>query len=92
MVVKNNRHGGGRGRPPHGRRTPPPASTGQEQRYLQQIKDERSAIVAMLTDGSSVHGVIEYFDRDMVKITRPEGPHCFVRKSDIRYIREETAD
>jgi sRNA-binding regulator protein Hfq len=94
MADRKKRQGGGRGRgrPPHGRRTPPPASTGHEDRYLQQIKDARSAIVVTLTDGSSVHGVIEYFDRDMIKITRPEGPHFFARKSDIRYIREERED
>jgi hypothetical protein len=42
-----------------------------------------------LVDGREVEGVIEYFDRDMVKVTRPEGPHVFVRKSDIRYMYEE---
>ena len=88
MGAKKKRFVGGRGRPPLGRRTPPPASTGKEQGYLQKIKAARTRIVAMLTDGRSVHGIIEYFDRDMVKITRPEGPHFFVRKSDIRYIIE----
>jgi hypothetical protein len=94
MANKKKRHGGGRGRgrPPHGRRTPPPASTGKEQRYLKELKEARTAVVAELTDGRSVEGVIEYFDRDMVKITRPEGPHFFVRKSDIRYLREQAKD
>lgn len=90
MAVKNRRFGGGRGRPPHGRRLPPPASTGQEEGYLQKIKEARTPIVAALSDGRSVRGVIEYFDRDMIKIARSKGPHFFVRKSDIRYIREET--
>ena len=94
MAFKNKRRGGGRGRgrPPHDRRMPPPASTGKEQGYLKEIKEARTAVVAELTDGRSVHGVIEYFDRDMIKITRPEGPHFFVRKSEIRYIREETKE
>ena len=39
-------------------------------------------------DGTEVRGHIEYYDTDMIKITRPEGPHFFVRKSDIRYIIE----
>ena len=92
MTARKRRHGGGsgRGRQPHGRRVPPPASTGKEQRYLKELKESRTAVVAELTDGRSVDGVIEYFDRDMVKITRPEGPHFFVRKTDIRYVEEPT--
>jgi hypothetical protein len=42
-----------------------------------------------LVDGRRVQGVVEYFDRDMVKITRPSGPHVFIRKEDIRYLHEE---
>ena len=60
-----------------------------EQKYLAQVKEKRSPVVAMLTDGRRVSGVIEYFDRDMVKITRPSGPHFFIRKADIRYIHED---
>ena len=45
-------------------------------------------LVAYLLDGTEVRGHIEYYDTDMIKITRPEGPHFFVRKSDIRYIVE----
>ena len=79
-------HGGSRSVP--GRRKAPPPATGHEAEYLQQVKDARAKVVVRLADGQSVEGVVEYFDRDMVKITRPEGPHVFVRKSDIRYLEE----
>jgi len=76
----------GRGAP--GRRKVPPSATGQEAAYFQRVKDARAAVVVHLTNGTRVEGVVEYFDRDMIKITRPEGPHVFVRKADIRYIYE----
>jgi hypothetical protein len=92
MGTRKKRHGAGRGRQDRGRRIPPPAATGEEQRYLKRIKDARSEIVAVLADGRRVHGIVEYFDRDMVKITRPQGPHFFIRKSDIRHIHEVTEE
>ena len=39
-----------------------------------------------LLSGETVHGVIEYYDREMIKVTRPEGPNLFIRKQEIRYI------
>jgi len=74
---------------PQGRRTPP-AATGREAEYLKVVKEARTPMVLYLVDGRRVEGVIEYFDREMVKVTRPEGPHFFVRKSDIRYMHEES--
>ena len=86
---KKRRDGGRRGGPP--RRKAPPDATGAEAAYLQQVKDERTPLVVHLVSGQTVDGVIEYFDRDMIKVTRPAGPHVFVRKSDIRYMEEADA-
>jgi len=69
-------------------KTPPGESTGEELRYLQTTKDSRAPVVVVLTAGDEFHGVIEYFDRDMIKLTRPDGPNVFIRKSDICYISE----
>lgn len=85
---KKGRPPGGRGGPRAPRRKLPPDGTGEELAYLQKVKEARTPLVVHLLDGRLVEGVIEYFDRDMVKITRPEGPHFFVRKSDIRYFEE----
>jgi len=72
---------------PSRRKVPPPA-TGLEAEYLKAVKEARTPMVVQLASGKQVEGVIEYFDRDMIKVTRPEGPHVFVRKSDIRYMHE----
>lgn len=92
-------HGGGRGwkpqeprgggRPGHARRMPPPDSTGAEAAYLAKNKDARTRMVVRLLDGEEVRGVIEYYDRDMIKINRTDGPNVFIRKQHIRYMFED---
>jgi small nuclear ribonucleoprotein (snRNP)-like protein len=67
---------------------PPPDATGSEARYIRELKESVRPLIVHLTDGSEVRGHIEYYDVDMIKLTRPDGPHLFVRKSDIRYIVE----
>ena len=74
-----------------GRRTPPPEATGAEARYLLQVKEAATPVVVKLVDGETVRGVIEYYDRDMIKVNRDSGPNVFIRKSSIRYLYEETA-
>ncbi len=48
-------------------------------------------MVVQLLDGESIRGWIEYYDRDMVKINRTDGPNLFVRKSRIRYMYKDPA-
>jgi len=91
--------GSGGGRPPHGppvshgqppRRMPPSDSTGAEVGYLLRNKEGRTPMVVRLLDGEDVRGVIEYYDRDMIKINRTDGPNVFIRKRHIRYMYEDT--
>ena len=37
----------------------------------------------------SVRGWIEYYDRDMVRLTRDDKPNLFIFKHDILYIAED---
>ena len=71
------------------RHGPPPEFTGAEAAYLFRNKEARSSMVVRLADGEEVRGIIEYYDRDMVKINRTEGPNLFIRKSQIRYMHRE---
>ena len=71
------------------RRGPPPEFTGAEAAYLFRNKEARTPMVVRLSGGELVRGIIEYYDRDMVKINRTEGPNLFIRKSQIRYMHRE---
>ena len=81
---KRSRSGGRR--PPATKRTPPPESTGKEAEYLAKTKEDRTPVAVMLLDGQLVEGVIEYYDRAMIKITVDSGPNLFIRKDQIRYL------
>ena len=83
---------GGRGaesRMADGRRATPPESTGAEANYLFKNKEASTAMVLRLSDGDEVRGIIEYYDRDMIKINRTTGPNLFIRKDQIRYMYKD---
>lgn len=91
--MSEGRNGGKRERRPGssrtGKRSYPPQSTGGELGFFSSHRESRETVTVRLRDGREIHGVVEYYDRDMVKINREVGPHLFVRKRDIRYVRED---
>ncbi len=87
-MPKNFRtRGGGAAKPP-GRRPPPAETTGAEARFLNEVKEKHAPVVVELSDGLRMIGRVEYFDRDMIKLTRPGGANVFLKKSDVRLIQE----
>jgi host factor-I protein len=86
---RGRRPAGEAGHPPAPRRMPPPESTGAEAEYLARHREERTPMVVQMVDGEVFRGWIEYYDRDMVKINRHQGPNVFIRKHHIRYMYED---
>jgi host factor-I protein len=76
-------------RAPRKGRTPPAAETSQEAVYLKALGEKQKAVRIKLVDGEIVHGWIEYYDRDMVRLTREGMPNLFIYKHDIIYIEED---
>lgn len=76
------------------RRMPPPDATGQEAEYLARLREQRTPVSVEMLDGTVFRGVIEYYDRDMLKVNRPEGsgPNVFVRKKHVRSLQEEAEE
>lgn len=81
--------------PPEGerpqRRMPPPDATGQEAEYLARLREQRTPVAVEMIDGQVFRGVIEYYDRDMIKVNTPDGsgPNLFIRKKHVRCLHEE---
>jgi sRNA-binding regulator protein Hfq len=73
------------------RRSPPPDATGDEAAYLARLREQRKTVAVELVDGTVFRGVIEYYDRDMIKVNRVDGggPNVFVRKKHVRLMWEE---
>lgn len=70
-------------------RTPPPEETYQESQYLKQLGEKQKTVSIKLCDGEVVRGWIEYYDKNMVRLTREGAPNLFIFKHDIMYIAEE---
>lgn len=82
---------GGPGSRRGGGKTPPPDETFEEANYLKQLGEKQKAVSIKLADGEIVRGWIEYYDRNMVRLTREGAPNLFIFKHDIVYIAEEPA-
>ena len=80
-----------RGSPPPGKRgrTPPPEETFEEAAFLKTLGDKQKPVLVKLMDGQMVRGWIEYYDKNMVRLTRESGPNLFIFKHEIMYIAED---
>ena len=69
-------------------KTPPPEETLEEASYLKQLGEKQKAVSIRLLGGEVVHGWIEYYDRNMLRLTREGAPNLFIFKSEIAYIAD----
>lgn len=76
-------------RPTQKSRTPPAAETSQEAHYLKALGEKQTPVTIKLMDGEVVKGWIEYYDRDMLRLTREHEPNLFIFKHDILYLAED---
>lgn len=85
MPFSPSSHGSAR----RGGKTPPPDETFEEAAYLKMLGEKQKAVSIKLVDGEVLRGWIEYYDRNMVRLTREGAPNLFIFKHDIVYIAEE---
>ena len=71
------------------KRTPPPDETFEEASYLKALGEKQRVVSLKLADGEVVRGWIEYYDKNMVRVTRQDGPNLFIFKHEIVYIAED---
>jgi host factor-I protein len=73
-----------------GRKTAPPEQTNAENFYYQKQMQSRTPMVIVLRDGEEVHGVIEWYDRNCIKVNRESGqPNLMIYKPAIKYMYKE---
>jgi host factor-I protein len=75
-------------RPTSKSKTPPPEDTFEEAAYLKALGEKQKLVSIKLQGGEVVQGWIEYYDRDMLRLTREGAPNLFIFKSEIMYIAE----
>ena len=49
-------------------------------------------MVVVLQDGETIHGVIDWYDRNCIKLNRFAEPHLLVLKHYIKYMYKENED
>lgn len=69
-------------------KTPPPDETSEEAAYLKLLGEKQKPVRVKLMDGEIVQGWIEYYDRNMIRLTRENLPNLFIYKHEIMYIAE----
>jgi host factor-I protein len=72
-------------------KAPPPEETFEEVAYLKTLGEKQKLVAVKLMDGEVVRGWIEYYDKNMIRLTREGAPNLFIFKHEIMYIAEETS-
>lgn len=80
------------GRPPakkaRRKKPPPPERTSAEAYYYLKQMQSRTPMTLVLNDGERLHGVIEWYDRDCLKLHRDDAPNLLVYKDRIKYMHK----
>jgi sRNA-binding regulator protein Hfq len=73
-------------RPPSGKKSTPPDQTNAEQFYYSKQMQAKTHMVVVLTDGEQLEGLIEWYDRDCLKLNRIGAPNLLLFKHSIKYM------
>lgn len=73
-------------RPSGGKKLPPPETTNAENFYYQKQMQSKTPMIIVLQDGDSMNGIIEWYDKNCIKITRNGQPNVLIYKAAIKYM------
>ena len=75
--------------PPLKKKPAPPDQTNAENFYYVKQMQAKTPMVFVLHDGETLHGVIEWYDKCCLKVSRVEGPNLLLYKPSIKYMYKE---
>lgn len=67
----------------------PPDTTNAENFYYIKQMQSKTPMVVVLRDGEVLHGVIEWYDKNCIKLTRDGAPNLLVYKDFVKYLYKE---
>ncbi|MGD2114490.1 MAG: hypothetical protein PVG07_05550 [Acidobacteriota bacterium] len=70
------------------KQTPPEQTNAEEYYYLKQMSN-KTAMVVVLQNDEELHGWIEWYDKDVIKLNRKREPNLVINKRSIRYMYKE---
>ena len=71
------------------RRQAAPETTFREAEYIDRLSKTKTPVIVKLIDGEEIKGWIEYYDKDIIRITRSTEPNLFIYKSRVKYLFED---
>jgi sRNA-binding regulator protein Hfq len=66
----------------------PSEQTFEEIKYLKHLIEKKITVCVKLADNEEVRGIVEYYDRRFIRVTRSHSPNLFIFKHDIKYLYE----
>jgi host factor-I protein len=76
--------------PANSRKKPaPPEQTHAESFYFVKQMQSRTPVSVVLLDGEVLHGSVEWYDRDCIKLTRIGNPNLMIYKHSIKYLYKD---
>ena len=73
------------------KRVPPDVTNAENYYYIKQMA-AKTPMVVKLIDGEEIRGVIEWYDKNCIKVHRSDGPNLLVPKHVIKYIYKQNED
>jgi len=70
----------------------PPEQTHAENFYWVKQMQARTPVAIVMKDGETLRGVVEWYDRDCIKLTRFGTPNLLIYKHEIKYVFKEGED
>lgn len=67
----------------------PPEITHAENFYWVKQMQGRTPMVVVLESGEELHGTVEWYDRDCIKLTRSGAPNLMIFKRCIKYVYKD---
>ena len=72
------------------RKTAPPEQTHAENFYYQKQMQTKTPMVIVLQDGEEIHGILEWYDKSCIKVTRGGQSNLLIYKPSIKYMYKES--
>lgn len=70
---------------PARKRVPPEQTSAENYYYIKQMAAKTPMVIKLIND-EEILGVIEWYDKDCIKVHRNDAPNLLVFKSNIRYM------
>lgn len=82
---------GSRSTAPRPRRVPPEQTNAESFYYLKQM-NSKTPMVVVLQDGEEIRGIIEWYDKNCLKLNRVDRPNLLLLKHNIKYLYKESEE